>query len=130
MTYNNVIYTSLMCSQHNDHKDLQSTGVLFVKKQVFWRQLHRRERRMEAERKGAVCCDGSEEKLNILAIHGYRQSGETFRQKTGSFRKLAHKLARFTYITAPHRVRVVNSLEDVERRSDVEQEETKDESGI
>lgn len=51
-----------------------------------------------------------DQKLKILAIHGYRQNAEVFRQKTGSFRKMVHKWAEFTYITAPHKVILVNDL--------------------
>lgn len=43
-------------------------------------------------------------KLSILALHGHRQNAETFREKTGSFRKILRKYATFTYITAPHKV--------------------------
>lgn len=52
------------------------------------------------------------QKLHILALHGYRQNAETFRQKTGSFRKMLHKYAKFTYITAPHKVTVVCDADD------------------
>ncbi|KAK9876346.1 hypothetical protein WA026_012655 [Henosepilachna vigintioctopunctata] len=44
------------------------------------------------------------EKLKILALHGYRQNEQTFRQKTGSFRKVVNKWAEFTYLNAPHKV--------------------------
>ncbi|XP_044763796.1 esterase AGAP003155-like [Coccinella septempunctata] len=54
------------------------------------------------------------EKLKILAIHGYRQNADTFRQKTGSFRKIANKFADFTYITAPHKVVIPNDVENVD----------------
>lgn len=62
-----------------------------------------------------VCCtsDVNSQKLHVLALHGYRQNGEVFRQKTGSFRKLVHKWARFTYITAPHKVIMVDDLENI-----------------
>ncbi|XP_018324091.1 esterase AGAP003155-like [Agrilus planipennis] len=61
--------------------------------------------------------ENSGEKLKILALHGYRQNGETFRQKTGSFRKTVQKWAQFTYITAPHKV--VNENNEKEIVSDV-----------
>lgn len=61
-----------------------------------------------------VCCDGTQTKLRVLAIHGYRQNGETFRQKSGSFRKIVHKFAQFTYITAPHKVIPVENLDNVD----------------
>lgn len=53
------------------------------------------------------------EKLHVLALHGYRQNAEVFRQKTGSFRKLLHKWVKFTYITAPHKVVLVDNLENI-----------------
>lgn len=55
---------------------------------------------------------GEAQKLRILALHGYRQNAETFRQKTGSFRKLLKKYADFTYITAPHKVTTVCDVAD------------------
>ncbi|KAF5304364.1 hypothetical protein FQA39_LY09743 [Lamprigera yunnana] len=56
----------------------------------------------------------SEEKLKILAIHGYRQNGETFKQKTGSFRKMVNKWAQFTFVTAPHQVITIVNEENTE----------------
>lgn len=59
-----------------------------------------------------VCCHKDNlptNKLKILAIHGYRQNAEVFKNKTGSFRKILHKWAQFTYITAPHKVLVVEN---------------------
>jgi predicted esterase len=53
-------------------------------------------------------------KLKILAIHGYRQNAETFKQKTGSFRKMVHKWAQFTYITAPHKVILIDDMNQVD----------------
>lgn len=41
-------------------------------------------------------------KLKILCIHGYRQSADTFRKKTGSLRKILKSRAELTYITAPN----------------------------
>ncbi|GFO16536.1 ovarian cancer-associated gene 2 protein homolog [Plakobranchus ocellatus] len=43
-------------------------------------------------------------KLRILCIHGYRQNGQSFREKTGALRKITKKYAELDYITAPHRV--------------------------
>lgn len=63
-------------------------------------------------------------KLKVLAIHGYRQNAETFRQKTGSFRKLVHKWAQFTYITAPHKVILIDDIKQVD---DVDIGQSKDE---
>lgn len=51
-------------------------------------------------------------KFRILALHGYRQNAEVFRQKTGSFRKILQKYATFTYITAPHKVTVFCDADD------------------
>nr|CAH7744883.1 unnamed protein product [Callosobruchus chinensis] len=63
------------------------------------------------------CCteDSMSQKLKVLAIHGYRQNGETFRAKTGSFRKMVHKWAQFTYITAPHKVILVDDANDLNK---------------
>lgn len=61
-----------------------------------------------------ICCDGTQEKLKVLAIHGYRQNEDVFRQKTGSFRKLVHKFAQFTYVTAPHKVIPVETMDNID----------------
>ncbi|XP_029923888.1 esterase OVCA2 [Myripristis murdjan] len=42
--------------------------------------------------------------LRILCIHGYRQTGGSFRDKTGALRKLLKKQVELVYMTAPHRV--------------------------
>lgn len=42
------------------------------------------------------------EKLKVLCLHGYRQNGESFRSKIGSFRKFVNKFAEFTFLDAPH----------------------------
>ena len=44
-------------------------------------------------------------KLKILCIHGYRQSGQTFRQRTGALRKSLKKHAEFAFITAPNQIK-------------------------
>jgi len=49
--------------------------------------------------------DRPKQKLRILCLHGYRQSADTFKVKLGSFRKMTGKLADFTFITAPNRVK-------------------------
>lgn len=54
------------------------------------------------------------EKLKILAIHGYRQNADAFRQKTGSFRKIVNKWAEFTFITAPHKVLIPSDTENID----------------
>lgn len=57
----------------------------------------------------------AQQKLKILALHGYRQSGPVFKGKTGSFRKIVQKYADFIYITGPHKVvDEFGVLEDVE----------------
>ena len=43
-------------------------------------------------------------KLRILCLHGYQQSGPVFRTKIGSVRKFCSKLAEFIFISAPHKV--------------------------
>lgn len=77
---------------------------------------------MSVNQENSCTCtpDAVSEKLHVLALHGYRQNGEVFRQKTGSFRKLLHKWVKFTYITAPHKVVLVDDLEkvDMERAYD------------
>ena len=44
----------------------------------------------------------TKQKLKILCIHGYRQNGKTFREKSGSFRKVLKKYAEFSFVTAPN----------------------------
>lgn len=39
------------------------------------------------------------DKMNILCLHGYRQNADSFRSKTGSFRKFLKNYANFKYIT-------------------------------
>lgn len=41
-------------------------------------------------------------KLKILALHGYRQNGDGFKSKLGSFRKFINKYAELVFVTAPH----------------------------
>ncbi|CRK90185.1 CLUMA_CG003899, isoform A [Clunio marinus] len=48
------------------------------------------------------------DKLNVLCLHGYRQSAESFKSKTGSFRKFCKNYANFTYINAPHLAKPFN----------------------
>ncbi|KAJ7997399.1 hypothetical protein DPEC_G00228580 [Dallia pectoralis] len=42
--------------------------------------------------------------LRVLCVHGYRQSGVSFREKTGALRKLLKKHAELVYMNAPHLV--------------------------
>uniref|UniRef100_H3DFG2 Esterase OVCA2 n=1 Tax=Tetraodon nigroviridis TaxID=99883 RepID=H3DFG2_TETNG len=39
--------------------------------------------------------------LRVLCIHGYRQNGSTFREKTGAFRKLLKKQVELIFVDAP-----------------------------
>ncbi|CAI2350709.1 unnamed protein product [Caenorhabditis sp. 36 PRJEB53466] len=45
-------------------------------------------------------------KLRILCLHGYRQCDQSFRQKTGSTRKLVKSLADFEFVNGIHSVAV------------------------
>lgn len=58
-------------------------------------------------------CNENASKLKILALHGYRQNADVFKAKTGSYRKIFHKFAEFTYITAPHKVILVSDTNDL-----------------
>ncbi|KAM8741116.1 esterase OVCA2 [Acanthopagrus schlegelii] len=42
--------------------------------------------------------------LRVLCIHGYRQNGNSFREKTGALRKLLKKQVELVYLSAPHSV--------------------------
>lgn len=48
------------------------------------------------------------DKLNVLCLHGYRQGAESFKSKTGSFRKFCKNYANFTYIDSPHLAKPMN----------------------
>lgn len=63
------------------------------------------------------CCHNNSDadKLHVLVLHGYRQNGKMFSERTAAFRKMVHKWAKFTYITAPHKVVVVEDLNDVDK---------------
>ncbi|XP_072231546.1 esterase OVCA2 [Leuresthes tenuis] len=39
--------------------------------------------------------------LRVLCIHGYRQNGSSFREKTGALRKLLKKQVELVYLSAP-----------------------------
>ncbi|CAG9808873.1 unnamed protein product [Chironomus riparius] len=54
------------------------------------------------------------DKLNILCLHGYRQNGDGFRSKTGSFRKFVKNYANFTYITADHFAKPLNEGDEID----------------
>ncbi|PSN30241.1 hypothetical protein C0J52_23749 [Blattella germanica] len=53
--------------------------------------------------------------LKILCLHGYRQSGDIFKQKLGGFRKALKRHAELIFITAP------NQLPPAEEASESEQ---------
>ncbi|XP_071368948.1 esterase OVCA2 isoform X5 [Centroberyx affinis] len=55
--------------------------------------------------------------LRILCIHGYRQNGSSFREKTGALRKLLKKQVELVYMTAPHCVPQACSGDGRENRS-------------
>lgn len=40
--------------------------------------------------------------LRVLCVHGYRQSGASFREKTGALRKLLKTKVHLVYVDAPH----------------------------
>ncbi|AWO99829.1 putative ovarian cancer-associated 2 protein [Scophthalmus maximus] len=40
--------------------------------------------------------------LRVLCVHGYRQNGGSFREKTGALRKLLKKQVELVYLSAPH----------------------------
>ncbi|XP_014271504.1 esterase OVCA2 [Halyomorpha halys] len=48
------------------------------------------------------------EKLKILCLHGCRQDGKIFNQKTGSLRRMLKNICEFTYVTAPHSIKPLN----------------------
>lgn len=78
---------------------------------------------------GDLCCSDNQlfQKLKILAIHGYRQNAETFKAKTGSFRKMVHKFAQFTYVTAPHKVILVDDINDLNKEAEPDIGQSRDE---
>ncbi|XP_042355590.1 esterase OVCA2 [Plectropomus leopardus] len=47
--------------------------------------------------------------LRLLCIHGYRQNGSSFREKTGALRKLLKKQVELVYMSAPHSVQQVTA---------------------
>ncbi|KAK5850858.1 hypothetical protein PBY51_001697 [Eleginops maclovinus] len=47
--------------------------------------------------------------LRVLCIHGYRQNGSSFREKTGALRKLLKKQVELVYLSAPHSVQQASS---------------------
>ncbi|XP_030756803.1 esterase AGAP003155 [Sitophilus oryzae] len=73
---------------------------------------------MQNSQSDKMCCtpESIAQKLKILVLHGYRQNAEVFKMKTGSFRKLVHSRAQFNYVTAPHKVLLVDNLDALEDR--------------
>lgn len=47
--------------------------------------------------------------LRIICIHGYRQNGISFREKTGALRKILKKQVELVYISAPHQVPAIQN---------------------
>ncbi|MFH4979222.1 hypothetical protein AB6A40_005931 [Gnathostoma spinigerum] len=71
-------------------------------------------------------------KLRILGLHGYRQDGNIFREKTGGFRKYFKKYADFVFMNAPHVLKVFDEGCLEERRATPDEKATgnhKDERG-
>lgn len=73
-----------------------------------------------------TCCHNiaDSDKLHVLVLHGYRQNGRMFCERTAPFRRIVHKWARFTYITAPHKVVVLNDLNDADKINNESEIET------
>lgn len=55
--------------------------------------------------------------LRVLCIHGYRQNGGSFREKTGALRKLLKKQVELVYMSAPHSVPQASSEEASEKEN-------------
>lgn len=55
--------------------------------------------------------------LRILCIHGYRQNGNSFREKTGALRKLLKKHVELVYMSAPLSVQQTSSEETPEKET-------------
>lgn len=72
-------------------------------------------------------CDEKPKKMKILALHGYRQNADAFKMKTGSFRKIFHKFAEFTHVTAPHKVILVHDIHDLDETNEVNIGQSRDE---
>lgn len=56
------------------------------------------------------------DKMNILCLHGYRQNSVSFKNKTGSLRKLLKNFANFTYLEAPHLAKAMDGEEQSEEQ--------------
>ncbi|XP_053373634.1 esterase OVCA2-like [Mercenaria mercenaria] len=58
--------------------------------------------------------------LKILCIHGYRQTSQSFRERTGAFRKIPiiKKHTELVFITAPNRVPSLHAAEGEESSTD------------
>ncbi|XP_019952578.2 esterase OVCA2 [Paralichthys olivaceus] len=55
--------------------------------------------------------------LRVLCVHGYRQNGGSFREKTGALRKLLKKHVELVYVSAPHSVPQVRGEEAPEKEN-------------
>ena len=60
-------------------------------------------------------------KLKILCLHGYRQSGSGFKAKLGMFRKALDKKAEFEFVCAPHRIPRPNAAKVKEEEEEGEE---------
>lgn len=56
--------------------------------------------------------------LRVLCVHGYRQTGSSFREKTGALRKLLKKQVELVYLSAPHGVQPAGGEEPPEKAND------------
>lgn len=64
------------------------------------------------EHHNLIMTKGTGRLLKLLCLHGYRQTGVSFREKTGAFRKLLKKHAEFVFITSPVAVPAVDDVQD------------------
>nr|XP_020499747.1 esterase OVCA2 [Labrus bergylta] len=55
--------------------------------------------------------------VRVLCIHGYRQNSGSFREKTGSLRKLLKKQVELVYLSAPHSVQQATSEDAPEKET-------------
>ncbi|KAM7534496.1 hypothetical protein Aperf_G00000106534 [Anoplocephala perfoliata] len=53
--------------------------------------------------------------LKILCIHGYRQTGLKFREKSGAFRKILKGSCEFVFIDAPLKIPSIEGDDDITR---------------
>ncbi|XP_047463013.1 esterase OVCA2 [Mugil cephalus] len=56
--------------------------------------------------------------LRVLCIHGYRQNGGSFREKTGALRKLLKKQVELVYMSAPLNVQQASKQDVPDKEND------------